>query len=229
MADAPGGYTARDAWNLRDGWHDRQAELRWWLLALERRERGEAREEMRARRLDVTVDELRACRARRLAELAADLEAAGYTRMGSEPGDPDAADMLIRLPVVPSDDRPPWLVCALCCRTMHKTKGRRVQVRPGGVFCCRCCASLSQDVPAEVLDMWLLDSREYKRAAVIATYRADPVSLTAAETRAEVTRFLSDSEGGPLPPVTTPAIAAAHLVPVRTFFALVRARGRGVL
>ena len=184
---------------------------------------------MRAARLGTTVDELRARRAGRLAELAADAEADGLVPMCGGPGDPDAADMLIRLPVVPSDDRPPWLVCALCCRTMHKTTGRRVQVRPGGMFCCRCCASLRQDVPPAVLDMWLLDSREYKRAMIIATYQADPLSLTAAETRAEVTRFLSDVEGGPLPPATTPAIAAANMVPVNTYFGLVRERGRGIL
>ena len=43
-----------------------------------------------------------------------------------------------------------------------------------------------------------------------------------------MTRFYSDSEGGPLPPVTTPAVAAVHLVPVRTFFALARERGWGI-
>ena len=184
-------YTARDGWSARGGWHDPQAQRRWRLLSLEARESGETREAMRARRLGVTVDELRARRAERLAGLTRDAEAAGYTRMGSELGDPDAVDTLIRVSL-PPDDRRPYLVCAMCCRTVKKTKGRLVEVRPA-VFCCRCCAGLRQDGPPEVLDQWLLDNRECKRAAIIATYSVDPHGLTAAETRAEVIRYYSDS------------------------------------
>jgi hypothetical protein len=229
MAEPPGGYTARDAWNLRDGWHDPQAERRWWCLRLEQRESGETREAMRARRLGVTVDELRARRAGRIAEFAADAEAAGLRPMCGGTGDPDAIDTAIRLPPLPDDERLPWEVCAMCIRTMHRRKGRRVEVRPGGVFVCACCAGLRQDGPSEVLDMWLLDSRMFKRAAIIATYGVDPLGLTATETRAEVIRYYSDSEGGPLPPVTSQVMSAANLVLVRTYFALVRERGRGVL
>lgn len=76
--------------------------------------------------------------------------------------------------------------------------------------------------------MWLLDSRRYKRAAIIATYKVDPATMTASETRAEITRMHDDADGSPLSVETTSAIAAASLVPVRTYFALVRERGRGV-
>lgn len=195
-------FTAASAWSSRDDWRDPEAQRRWWLLSLERRETGETQEAMRARRLGISVDELRARRAGRLAALAADAEADGYTRMGSEPGDPDATDLMLRV-TLPPDDRPPWLVCAMCCRTMSKTKGRRVEVRPA-VFCCRCCAGLPQEVPPEVLDQWLLDRAEYKRHAIAATYRVDPATMIAAETRAEVTRYLSDAEGMPLAVTVTP-------------------------
>ncbi len=216
-------YTARDAWSVRGGWHDEQAERRWWYLRLEQRETGETREAMRARRLGTTVDELRARRAERLAEFAADAQAAGLI-----PADV-TTDTTVRLPALPDDDRLPWEVCAMCIRTLHRRKGRRVEVRPGGVFVCRCCASLRQDGPPEVLDQWLLDSRPYKRAAIIATYSVDPARLVAAGVRAEVTRLHTDVDGLPLSVETTPAMAAAHMVPVSTFFGLVRARGHGIL
>ena len=80
----------------------------------------------------------------------------------------------------------------MCIRTLHRRKGRRVEVSPGGVFVCRCCASLHQDGPPEVLDQWLLDSLPYKRAAIIATYSVDPARLVAAGVRAEVTRLHTD-------------------------------------
>ena len=222
-----GGTAARDGWSARGGWHDPETEKRWWLLSLERRETGQAQQEMRARRLGVTVDELRARKAARLAELAADAEAAGLQPACGGTGDPDVIETVIRLPPLPPDERLPWEVCSMCIRTLHKRKGRRLEVRPN-TFCCACCAGLRQDGPPEVLDQWLLDSRAYKRGMIVATYQVDPLGLAAAGTRGEVTRYLSDSEGGPLAVVTTPAIAAAQMVPVRTYFALARERGRGV-
>jgi len=74
LAELPGGYTARDGWTARGGWHDPQAQRRWSLLSLERRETGRTQEAMRARRLGDTVDELRARRAGQLAELVADAQ-----------------------------------------------------------------------------------------------------------------------------------------------------------
>ena len=224
-AEPPSGYTARDAWSARGGWHDEDAHHRWDMLRLELLPglTDQERRQMRARRLGTTPGELEARRARRLAEFAADAEAAGLI-----PADL-TTDTTIRLPPLPDDDRPPWEACAMCIRTLHRRKGRRVEVRPGGVFVCRCCASLRQDGPPEVLDQWLLDNREYKRPAIIATYGVDPLGLTAAETRAEVTRLHTDVDGLPLSVETSPAMAAAHLVPVPTFFGLVRERGRGIL
>jgi hypothetical protein len=221
-------YTVRDAWSSRDGWHDQEAQRRWWMLSLERRESGPAQEQMRANRLGTSVAELRAHRAARLAQLAADAQAGGFLPACVGGDDPAAIDLTLRLPALASDHRADWEVCAMCVRTLHKTKHRRVEVRPGGVFCCACCAGRPQSVPPEVLDQWLLDRREYKRAAIICTYRVDPVGLVAAEISAEVARFYTDVEAAPLAVVTSTAIPAAHLVPVSTYFGLARERGRGV-
>ena len=209
-------------YSAADGMHDERTLCRWHMLRLEQMPglTGEERQQMRARRLGTTPDELSARRAQRLAQLAADAQSAGLT-----PADV-TTDTVLKVTLTP-DDRPPYLVCAMCCRTVHKTKGRRVEVRPA-VFCCRCCAGLRQDGPPEVLDRWLLASREYKRAAIIATYSVDPLGLTAAETRAEVTRLHTDVDGLPLSVEVSPAIPAAHLVPVNIYFSLARARGRGI-
>jgi hypothetical protein len=208
-------------YSAADGMHDEGTLRRWRMLRFEQMPglTDEERQQMRARRLGVTPGELSARRAQRLAQLAADAEDAGLI-----PADV-TTETLVKVALSP-DDRPPWLACQMCMRTVHKRKHRRVEVRPA-VFACRCCAYLPQDGPPEVLDRWLLTGREYKRHAIACTYRVDPARLVAAEVRAEVFRLRTDVDGLPLLVETSPAIPAAHLVPVRTFFALVRERGRG--
>lgn len=218
----PQPYTARD------GMKDPETLHRWALLLQERAPgltRAE-REAMRARRNGTTPEAMAARRSARLAELARDAEAGGCIPVTGS-GEPAVTESVIRVSL-PDDDRPDWLVCVMCTRTLHKRKGRRVEVRPD-VFACACCAGLVQDVPPVVLDEWMLGRRRYKRAAIVATYGTDPATLTAAETRTEITRMYADADGLPLGVTRSTAMTAANLVPVRTYFALIRERGRGVL
>lgn len=222
-------------YTARDGIRDPDTLRRWQMLRLEQRPDVTSAERlaMRAERLGAAAPgELAARRARRLAGLAAGAEAGGLIPAAGGTGDPAAIDTVIRVHLsaddLSADDRPDYLVCQMCCRTLHKRNGRRVEVRPD-VFCCPCCAGLAQEGPPAALDQWLLDHRRYKRAAIIVTYRTDPATLTAAEAHAEITRMYADAGGAPLAVTTARAMAAASLVPVRTYFALVRERGRGVL
>lgn len=215
-------------YTARDGRHDSVTLRRFGLLRAEAAEPDPAvRAQLRARSLGTTAAQL-AQRHQRRAQLAADAEAAGLRPVHDQPDDPDVASLKITV-ALPPETRSPWLVCAMCARTMHKRKGGRVEVRPD-TLACPCCAGLPQTCPPAVLDMWLADYPNYKRHAVAATYRVDPARLTAAaDISAEVTELFSDVDGAPLAVQTRQVPAAAVLVPVATFFSWVAKRGRGVL
>ena len=115
------------------------------------------------------------------------------------------------------------------CAGSPAEKAAPVEVRPGGVFVCRCCASLRQDGPPEVLDQWLLDKQAVQAGRDHRYLQRGPGPACRRPVRAEVTRLHTDVDGLPLSVETAPAMAAAHMVPVSTFFGLVRARGHGIL
>ncbi len=162
-----------------------------------------------------------------LARMMADMEAEGIHRLGTQPGEPEGRSFQIRVPSLAPDDRPRWLICELCLRTMHKTKGRRVEICPHR-FACRCCASIEQD-PHWDRDRWIGEYLHYRRALIVASYRVDPANFTAAEAEGIVSDFRSDVDGFPMPPETHRVMLAyVDLRIPRNYWWLQAQRGRGI-
>lgn len=196
---------------------------RWAQIALERREPDPAvRAQMRARRTHSTVAEMQAGHERGLSRLRAQMPAPAGEDAGFK-------DSRIVIPVLPEDDRPDYLVCALCVRTLRKRKGGRVLVRPPGTFACPCCARLPQSCPPEVLDEWLARPTHIKRAYLAAAHEVDPATYEAAPMHAETTEVYTDVDGLPLSAHTYSSMAAFVILGPNTYWRLRAERGDGVL
>jgi hypothetical protein len=160
-----------------------------------------------------------------------DMEAEGFSQLGTQPGDPEGQSFQIRIPTLPPDERPSYLVCELCLITMKKTKGRRVEICPNR-FACRVCASLDQD-PHWDRDHWLGEYLNYRRALIVVRYRLDPARFdeddSAVEVQASVTDFRTDVDGYPLAPETRPVMLAyVDLRMPRCRWSLLAEKGRGI-
>lgn len=171
-------------------------------------------------------DERAQRRAEGIARLRAGAEADGLIEVGHDPEDPEATTTTFTLDL-PHDDRDPWMICELCMRTMRK-KGGRVELRPG-VLVCPACASQPQPPELGQLEVWLAMSFEQRRALIALAYDIDPATMAVSRHETVEDRFYVDADGGPLAveSLRLPGRLVNMAMP-RTYFAMVRERGRGI-